>query len=1210
MVSDKLNIQLLLEIALNQRIVGDINESLEQIARMYLRKINCFGVAIFEGPQLNIVQPKALLSNEIWDKKLKSLAAKLSTQNNAPFHFTDGEFWFYVYPLSTYGWIALLRKAALGPELFMELNRVISQLGRDLCQSQEEQQLKLLQQIFDQSSDAIQIAEESGRIYYVNQVAETRLGIQREHIQQYKVSDFEAYFKDSAAWSAHVEQLAQEGQLIVEGTNVNQKTGNLIPVEVTANLISIENKRFVIAISRDISLRKLQEQKVLESNQKLESIFREMSNVVWSVSLPDYRMLFVTPSVNALYEVSEEIGMDDSNIWQNFIHPDDKYVITKIFDELQEKGSYSVKYRIVTPSGKTKWVRNKAKYIYDDNQVPIRLDGVLMDRTEQYLVQENLEQELRLQEALIDIASTYINLNPKDVENTINNSLKKMGLFVSADRAYIFDYHFDRETTSNTYEWCSDGISPEMDNLQEVPMAFFPQWVEKHLKNEPFYVPDVLALDETTDGGLKSILAPQGIKSLIAIPMLDGEELIGFVGFDSVERHYEYSEKEQRLLFLFGQMLINIRNRQKWDNQLRLQEEKYRNIIANMNLGLLEVDINDVIQYANQSFCEISGFELSELRGKRAAEMLLNEEQKQKVYSKNKERLRGITDSYELEVTGKNGEQHAWFVSGAPNYNDKGQLIGSIGVHLDITAQKKLERELAKAKIFAESAAKAKELFLANMSHEIRTPLNVIIGMIRQLTKESLTSDQHFYVKQSESSAKHLLTILNNILDLAKIESGDMEIVKNPFSPSALAHNVHSIMSSQAKEKNLDFIIKISPEVKPVVEGDETRMRQVLINLLGNAIKFTDQGSVTLSVSVVDKEDDHQKLKFEVKDTGIGMSKEFMSRIFDKFSQEQNTSSRKYEGTGLGMAISNDLIKLMGGEMRVESAKNIGTSLSFTLSLPISNLDKLTSKSEQIKPNVYKGLKALLVEDNEMNRFIAMQSLDYLGFETTEAENGLVAIEKLKKSNFDIILMDIQMPEMDGVQATEYIRDKLKNVETPIIALTANAFKHDIDLYMSKGMNDYITKPYDEQDFFGKIDRVIRLSTAEKESRDAWSSSTKQTLPLVDQVPLYDLTPLKNMSRGNETFVAKMIEIFIQLAKENIATFESALLTDDVETIKKYAHKIKPSIDQMGITSLKEVVRKIEKYDLKAGSITELAELVGEQNNTLHKVILQLEKRS
>ncbi|HMP30035.1 MAG TPA: ATP-binding protein, partial [Saprospiraceae bacterium] len=661
--------------------------------------------------------------------------------------------------------------------------------------------------------------------------------------------------------------------------------------------------------------------------------------------------------------------MENFNLWKNVIVAEDHYIINEIQNQLAEKGEFNVKYKIKTKSGRIKWVNNKGKLIFDAAKTPIRIDGIVSDRTQQYLAEEELDQELNLQEALIDIASTYINLDPKDVENTINRSLEKMGIFVAADRSYIFDYDFDTATTSNTYEWCNEGVEPEISNLQQVPMEFFPQWVEKHQKGEAFYIPDISALTDDGEGGLKSILEPQGIKSLIAIPMLDGQELIGFVGFDSVKQHHDYSDKEKRLLFLFGQMLINIRNRQKWENQLRLQEEKYRNIIANMNLGLLEVDLKDVIMYANQSFCDMSGYDLNELKGKKAAQLFVKEDHRDIIYQKNVTRSQSISDSYEIEVMDKSGKPHWWFVSGAPNFNDRGQLIGSIGIHLDITEQKRLEEELAKAITFAEAAAKAKELFLANMSHEIRTPLNVIIGMIRQLTKENLTTDQHFYVKQSESSAKHLLTILNNVLDIAKIESGDMEIVKEAFSPDALVYNVHSIMYSQAKDKNLEFKLNVGPNIKPVLKGDETRLRQVLINLVGNAIKFTDKGSIQLSVELKAENKINQTLKFEVADTGIGMSEEFIFKIFDKFSQEHNTSKRKYEGTGLGMAISNDLIQLMGGKMSVKSIKNQGTTCSFELTLEVGKTESLNSNSKKIKEGLFSGKKALLVEDNEMNRF-------------------------------------------------------------------------------------------------------------------------------------------------------------------------------------------------------------------------------------------------
>ncbi len=940
-----------------------------------------------------------------------------------------------------------------------------------------------------------------------------------------------------------------------------------------------------------------------KTESQLKSILNEMTDAIYSVDLIEQQVLFVTPSLSTMFEI--EVSQDlaaDLEILESLVIPQDKVIINEMRQELKMTGICDVKFRVITPLGNLKWIRNRGKYISNETGKEIRLDAVFIDVTAQSIAEETLAQELRLQNALIDIASTYINLNTAEVEDTINKSLEKMGLFVSADRAYIFDYDFETQTTSNTYEWCNEGVDPEIENLQFVPNEFFPQWVERHKAGEAFYIPDVSQLNDESESGLKSILEPQGIQSLIAIPMIDDNELVGFVGFDSVRELYSYSEKEQRLLFLFGQMLINIRNRQKWENQIQIQEEKFRNIIANMNLGLLEVDLSDKIMYANQSFCEMSGFSLDELKGQGAAEILLSEEQRRVIQNKSVTRKNGIADSYELEIVNKRGEQVHWFVSGAPNYNDKGQMIGSIGVHLDITEQKRLEKELDKAKNFAEAAAKAKELFLANMSHEIRTPLNVIIGMIRQLSKEILTAEQHFYVNQAKSSAKHLLTILNNILDIAKIESGDMEIVSKAFAPSALAYNLHSILYSQTQDKSLDFKIRVSPDIHPVLIGDETRLRQVLINLLGNAIKFTDKGNITLSVDLVANENHRQTLKFEVSDTGIGMSESFISKIFDKFSQEQNTSNRKYEGTGLGMAISNDLIKLMGGEMKVKSEKNEGTHCSFEITLPKGETSLLISSSEQIKPNTFKDMRVLLVEDNEMNRFIAMQSLDYLGFNTTEAENGKIATDILQKERFDLILMDIQMPVMDGVEATIFIRKNLK-IKTPIIALTANAFKHDIELYLKKGMDDFITKPYDEQDFFRKIDHVLSLTRgffSEKQNQEYTDRSQPES-------KLYDLAQLETISRGNPDFILKMINLFVKVTQENLAIIDAALENKSWDDIRKIAHKIKPSIDQMGIVSLKEVVREIEKYNFEEDNLEHGFNLVEKLITTLNQVVNALQ---
>lgn len=1002
-------------------------------------------------------------------------------------------------------------------------------------------------------------------------------------------------------WVFKIEQL-KEHKLTLQDFAPQDPTFDFLHVIKQSEINEQELKELINRIdAQAIQIQQSNKELSLAKTQ-LESILNELAEVIWTVKLPEHTVLFVTPSVTRMFEIDIAHCLNDAEWWKQMVHTEDQYVIQLIKESLENEGSFNVTHRIVTPSGAVKWIRNSGKYIFNDDNQPVRLDYLIVDRTAEVKAQEILDQELKLQEALTDIASTYINLDPKDLENTIHQSLQKMGLFVVADRSYIFDYDFKQRTTTNTYEWCNKGIEAEKHNLQQVPMEYFPQWIEKHQRGEALYIEDVSKMDEATDGALKAILEQQGIKSLIAIPMIDGTELIGFVGFDSVTKHHVYTEKEKRLLFLFGQMLINILNRQKWENQLQLQEEKYRNIIANMNLGLLEVDLDDRIVYANQSFCAMSGYSLAELKNKKAANLFVTSEYKETIKDKIKRRSDAVSDSYEIEVFDKAGDRNWWFISGAPNYNDKGQLIGSIGIHLDITEQKRLEHELAKAKTFAEAAAKAKELFLANMSHEIRTPLNVIIGMIRQLTKENLTLDQHFYVKQSESSAKHLLTILNNVLDIAKIESGDMEILEDPFSPSALVNNVFSIMHSQAKDKGLLFNLHIDPAIKPVLKGDDTRLRQVLINLLGNAIKFTDTGNVTLSVELLEETPDVQKLRFEVADTGIGMSEDFISKIYDKFSQEHNTAKRQYEGTGLGMAISHDLVQLMGGKIQVTSAVNVGTSCSFELTMFIDDPNSLVTNSQLIKEGVFAGKTALLVEDNEMNRFIAIQSLDYLGFETVEAENGRVAVEAIQNRKFDLILMDIQMPVMDGVEATVFIREQLQN-KTPIIALTANAFKHDIDLYLRSGMNDFITKPFDEQDFFRKIDQVLSQPAAVSVDHGhvrTTSGSKKQLL--------YNLSLLEKMSRGNKNFVMRMVTLFIELSEEHILQIESAFENGDTQTVSKIAHKIKPSIEQMGIDSVKDVIRNIEKFDETHSTREEMGAWIVQLKQVLLSAIAQLKQ--
>jgi len=916
---------------------------------------------------------------------------------------------------------------------------------------------------------------------------------------------------------------------------------------------------------QDITKEKLKSIELDRTKQQLESIFEEMSDVVWSMTVPDYQMTFLTPSIKKLSGYSAGFLMDQKNWWEKVVHPDDYEVIDIALDILDKKGEYSINHRIKTKSGEIKWVSNKGKYIYDENNEPVRFDALVRDRTPQIMAERELQKELALQEIIIKVSSTYINIDLQHIETAIQKSLEELGTFVHADRVYIFDYDLREETMTNTYEWCAEGITSEIDNLQNIPITLSKSLLNKHLNGEYYYSYDSSKVKEPE---FKKMLEDQGIKSLITFPMMENENLTGFVGLDSVRKHHNYSEQERKLLFIFAQMIINVKNRQKWENQLILQEEKYRNIISNLNLGLLNLDKNQNITFVNSIFCEMSGHQAEDLLGRNIAELPIFKQSYKTVKEKEDLRKKGIPDTYDLKVNLVDGKEHWWLVSGAPNYNDKGEIVGTIGAMLDITDQKQMEQQLVYSKSQAEQAGKAKEIFLAKMSHEIRTPLSVVIGMIRQLSRSNLRGKNGFYVHQADSAARHLLTILNNILDMAKIDAGELTLENKTFSIKHVALNLKNIFFQRATEQNIAFKIYLSSNIKPALVGDEVRLKQILFNLLSNSLKFTREGFISLVMEAVKTTQTHQTVKIMAVDSGIGMTKEFVSQVFEKFSQEHDEFNRKFDGTGLGMAIARDLVEQMGGELIVESLKNVGTTVRFEISLPIADPQQLKriDQTELHKESMAK-INILVVEDNDMNRFLVRESLKVIGCQVVEAKNGKEAVELLNNRSFDLVFMDIQMPEMNGIQATKIIRQELES-DVPIIALTANAFKQDIDKYLKIGMDDFITKPYEEQDLYRKLSQYLDLSK---------KGGSKQPTPK-EIKKLYDLSSLEAMDAGNGDFLPKILNVFVDMSRKSIDQLKSAYEERDLNTLRKVAHKLKPSIDQLKIELLKTKIREIEKY--------------------------------
>ena len=492
-----------------------------------------------------------------------------------------------------------------------------------------------------------------------------------------------------------------------------------------------------------------------------------------------------------------------------------------------------------------------------------------------------------------------------------------------------------------------------------------------------------------------------------------------------------------------------------------------------------------------------------------------------------------------------------------------------IGYHIirQFRRQHLLIKELDLAEKQACIAVQTKENFLANMSHEIRTPLSGILGFTNLLQKRSLDETSAEFVSAIQQSGENLITIVNDILDLSKIEAGMMRITPGIFSINGLINSVETLFSERVKEKGLSITSTVDPAIPDTLKGDATRLTQILVNLIGNAIKFTQQGEINIAVYSKSRTDSKITLGFDITDSGIGIEKEKLAEVFERFNQGEDSTTRNYGGTGLGLSIVKNLIQLQNGDIKVRSEQGKGSTFSFFIPYDISEQQLNTPLS--IPANYYrdkskKALRILVVDDNAINQSLMNHLLLQWNIDFNIVSNGMEAVEKLGNKVYDLILMDLQMPQMDGYAATQHIREVMK-LDIPIIAMTAHALAGEREKCLSRGMNEYISKPIKEQELFDLISQ-FGLGEEQKDVANELQNSQFQYL---------DLTYMRSLSAGNTGFEKTVTEQFIFNLPTHLSELKSAYENNDFALVRLIAHDLKTTVSIMGFLPLVE-----ERLDL------------------------------
>jgi len=775
--------------------------------------------------------------------------------------------------------------------------------------------------------------------------------------------------------------------------------------------------------------------KLAESEKKYRKLTENTETILWEFDILSDKWTHVSPQVKRIlgYEPEEWTNLE---FWTKHLHPDDREWAVKYCAECTQKGEDHIfEYRFRKKSGKYAWLHDEVKVEMKKGK-PVKMWGAMLDIT------EKKEAELAL------MKSNILNEQVSEQSRTFTWETNSEGVytFVTPVVEKVLGYHPDELIGKKTV-W-----------------ELHPEKGREKFKKEIF---ENFKTSKKISGLENPMITKEGKTIWIessGIPVFDNEgNIIKHRGSDT-----------------------DITERKKAEEALRSSEQKYRTLLENAFDGIYLLEGRKYI-YANKQFCRLTGYTYEEvISNDFDFSQLLTEESKELVEHRYSsiEKGENIPNVYESNIKTKSGRIIDVEISTTIIKRKKQPFV--LGIIRDITKHKqaqKLEREI----LVAKKAAEFKQKFLANMSHEIRTPLSGMLGFIDLLADTNLEQDQKLFVDSLRHSGENLKEIINLILDYSKIESGKITLKNETFSLKYLFENLAGLFYSIC-HKNIKLNTSISSKLPEYIVTDRQRLYQVLSNLVSNAVKFTEKGEVSIKAKPattgeqLKKSSDNNSviIKIEVKDTGIGIKPEGIKDLFKPFSQVDNSEVRNIEGTGLGLSICKELVNMLGGEIDVKSKPGEGSNFWFTFKAEIAEKSKIDQikqnrQKESKKTNTIPSLNVLLVDDRKVNLTVTNLMLKSNGHNVDLAENGEEAIKKFRPGKYDIILMDIQMPVMDGVTATKELKKKHKDIP-PIIGLSAHAMEGDREKYMQRGMDEYIIKPIKDEDF-EKV--VIKLGLTE-----------------------------------------------------------------------------------------------------------------------------------